>query len=612
MENIEGDNDFQMCGGCGRRFERRAALHSHSQLCTKRIAICNTIKENSSKILQDEKQEAKVAKTTKYAKLASIKGAEKRKPLIIRRKCDTPEGEKKNTDDCSEIQQISESTSSSDSETDTAESRSESSNSNAPETTVESAEKDTQQTAAQIPTFEMTEVLNIIGIPVADENSNKDAEEVMVEVEDANVNQTVDDESISFAPVVPIKENISSTPVIPTEENILCMEITEEIAPTMEVICVDFSENKQRQICDDENEQHKLLNGKVQDNVQEIILLHNKSEDEEIEIETPSVSGEKRKRSLSIDSLTTEINKKIAPAETSLKGEITLETKAEKYMDRENLICLPCNITFESVYHLMLHMSQHFTWVCYQCSKCMYMCYFKTTCAIHLRKVHKMPVTLINNMVLPVPNWKTLELSTDFRPLEQCENIAGHSASSETCEEDKDVLIAENSLNAENPDTRKMIMEVIFGSNVDSFAYSNAAKSTKEEKQSNSVDGSSRPVRNRNKVVQEDFLYDMKEAVNLSNSLSRKVSSGSLKQRKTSNHVPNQITSHFTQRAKPLKVYERKVNRKSIDKPSKPLKVYIKKTATKPEEEQQINNDDEKTLPDQEQIEDDNFLVITD
>lgn len=41
MNNFEDDLELQMCGGCGRRFERRAALNSHSQICQKRIAVQN-------------------------------------------------------------------------------------------------------------------------------------------------------------------------------------------------------------------------------------------------------------------------------------------------------------------------------------------------------------------------------------------------------------------------------------------------------------------------------------------------------------------------------------------------------------------------------------------
>lgn len=44
MDNFEDDLELQRCGGCGRRFERRAALNSHSQICQKRIAARNNVK----------------------------------------------------------------------------------------------------------------------------------------------------------------------------------------------------------------------------------------------------------------------------------------------------------------------------------------------------------------------------------------------------------------------------------------------------------------------------------------------------------------------------------------------------------------------------------------
>lgn len=49
INDIEGDNDFQYCIGCGKHFERKAALHSHSQMCAKRLEVCNNIKENAKK-----------------------------------------------------------------------------------------------------------------------------------------------------------------------------------------------------------------------------------------------------------------------------------------------------------------------------------------------------------------------------------------------------------------------------------------------------------------------------------------------------------------------------------------------------------------------------------
>uniref|UniRef100_A0A1B6IEY3 C2H2-type domain-containing protein n=1 Tax=Homalodisca liturata TaxID=320908 RepID=A0A1B6IEY3_9HEMI len=46
MDHFEDDWELQRCGGCGRKFERKAALISHSQICQKRIAACNRIEQN--------------------------------------------------------------------------------------------------------------------------------------------------------------------------------------------------------------------------------------------------------------------------------------------------------------------------------------------------------------------------------------------------------------------------------------------------------------------------------------------------------------------------------------------------------------------------------------
>lgn len=77
-----------MCGGCGKRFERKAALHSHAAMCTKRIAVCNTIKDNAKK--KEESKDVK-NKVTNNANKSSVpesqetlKGASKRKVRYFR------------------------------------------------------------------------------------------------------------------------------------------------------------------------------------------------------------------------------------------------------------------------------------------------------------------------------------------------------------------------------------------------------------------------------------------------------------------------------------------------------------------------------------------------
>ncbi|XP_060524900.1 zinc finger protein 800 [Cylas formicarius] len=85
IDVMEAGNDLQMCGGCGKRFERRAALHSHSQMCAKRIALCNAIKEDGKKVAAA----AAVAAAPEEKKPAPAdedapRGASRRKPDVLR------------------------------------------------------------------------------------------------------------------------------------------------------------------------------------------------------------------------------------------------------------------------------------------------------------------------------------------------------------------------------------------------------------------------------------------------------------------------------------------------------------------------------------------------
>lgn len=84
LDNIESDKDFQMCGGCGKRFERKAALQSHVQMCTKRIAVCNTIKENNAKRKDEEIKNKTNRPENKICLPEKRKGASKRKPYCLR------------------------------------------------------------------------------------------------------------------------------------------------------------------------------------------------------------------------------------------------------------------------------------------------------------------------------------------------------------------------------------------------------------------------------------------------------------------------------------------------------------------------------------------------
>ncbi|XP_075238331.1 uncharacterized protein LOC142334293 isoform X2 [Lycorma delicatula] len=72
MEHFEGDTELQRCGGCGRRFERRAALTSHAQICHKRIAACNSLQ--SIKRKEEKYNETPNDSVTVPAKQQSTQG----------------------------------------------------------------------------------------------------------------------------------------------------------------------------------------------------------------------------------------------------------------------------------------------------------------------------------------------------------------------------------------------------------------------------------------------------------------------------------------------------------------------------------------------------------
>ncbi|XP_076298711.1 zinc finger protein 800 isoform X2 [Lasioglossum baleicum] len=51
MDHLESDTELQRCGGCGKRFDRKAALSAHSQYCHRRVAAC----ESTTKIKKTNK-----------------------------------------------------------------------------------------------------------------------------------------------------------------------------------------------------------------------------------------------------------------------------------------------------------------------------------------------------------------------------------------------------------------------------------------------------------------------------------------------------------------------------------------------------------------------------
>lgn len=83
MNDFECSSDLKMCGGCGKRFERRAALQSHLQLCLKRS---DAIKEDNVKPPHGEDKQSERDAASLKSSPKSL-GSERRKPPIILRRC---------------------------------------------------------------------------------------------------------------------------------------------------------------------------------------------------------------------------------------------------------------------------------------------------------------------------------------------------------------------------------------------------------------------------------------------------------------------------------------------------------------------------------------------
>ncbi|KAL3276754.1 hypothetical protein HHI36_012124 [Cryptolaemus montrouzieri] len=606
LDNVEGDNDLQMCGGCGKRFERKAALLSHSVMCTKRIAICNSIKENNAKKKEaDDRENKQKIKTAKLNKPPLI-GSAKRKPECLITY-------KPKTDD-SQI------------ETNTLKDEEQNSNSKNMIENVEVSERqldevititseeddDTNEIENDMTEqFDRESVMSIIGVDINNSECNspsKDSEENfcsklsdgsgspcrgfensqtikfpelsrILPFEDFSKNSTDNCENIHESDVVSQEvdsttavtcENtlMDETPVETVKDNLMdnlltCNEIfpndfevsvslnttdsqsetivvdeeTQEIRSDVlktgdthepketdsspidnenerilvqefpdktnqkelthsgislnnnvseESYCENYdmvlsndrcsnSENSIKSLIKDiinEKQDHTYIQPFLEEKKEEttrenpieytvitvvpeeIITVKNNSEfsvsreeslktqdneslksvNKELEEEVVNADHDqrnfyvKRKRTLSSQDewkskKSVKVRSESDEALTENEDEIFL-SRITPYTDMPNLTCSLCNSTFNSLSHLLLHMSIHFSWYRYQCSKCSFMSYNKYDCESHVHKEHKLPFNKMQNTVLPIPTWKTASISNKVIILEplQCED----------------------------------------------------------------------------------------------------------------------------------------------------------------------------------------------
>lgn len=213
-----------------------------------------------------------------------------------------------------------------------------------------------------------------------------------------------------------------------------------------------------------------------------------------------------------------------------ISEEERLLCKAKQYIDVQKCMCLHCNIVFSSQNNLLEHMSQHFNWYCYQCSKCNYLCFYEDICIKHISEQHTVDKSELENAVLTIPGWKTVKLHSDFVSLK------------------------------EDLRNNKTIMNIIFSNDADFISVS-----SKNQQQSvvNTLpyqQPRSFRVRKKSiKITQDDFLYDFNTNAKKRSNIVNKKNYNNNERSKTKiivKSVRRKVENHDLFVKKPTKVYQ--------------------------------------------------------
>lgn len=508
LNNIEGDKDFQMCGGCGKRFERKAALHSHAAMCTKRIAVCNTIKDNAKK--KEESKDVK-NKVTNNANKSSVpesqetlKGASKRKPYLLRTykqppidnipkrepACDTvpcdskPVLDEKDCDMQTDEQVSSKSkprknSSDSDRKSETSDRKSDTSDlcttitlvddhevssvNDKNETVMNKICDDDNSNCSTSKGSSDNVVLNKLDKKRVDHGQShlKDGEcfcssparldsEKMLNIIASSLTGIIPNERIEL-----LKEGLPSPSCQSQEKchnasefDLFCQKVAEHMlkiqddpekssTPSLEEVGTKSTEESIGNVSEFQSpgkisiRSLEELRGfpKEQQTTETII-------DEEMPVLELSVTPKspkksprrlaKRKRTSSLDSIRTHKTFKQSNFDVLLdKQDLNFMAKASPHMDRARLTCKSCQSKHTSLSKLLWHMSAHFSWFRFQCSRCSFVSFGKSECAAHAKDAHEIRTDEISSVVLPIPNWKTLLMSNEFRELKNDDDFGG-------------------------------------------------------------------------------------------------------------------------------------------------------------------------------------------
>lgn len=280
---------------------------------------------------------------------------------------------------------------------------------------------------------------------------------------------------------------------------------------------------------------------------------------------------------------------------------LLMKSKIATIANFRKLRCLPCRRKFTSVPNLRRHMAMHIGWNRYRCLLCNFKCFVKCDCVAHCNKVHNMQNdrAAIAKVIFEIPedeynedvttnvtNPKEKSNSSDITDVTtsscqlethvensngfsdsgthdtsqsseansedtatservaesqgniECQNIDAENSDARMQDLSESVMNCESGKLDDNPELKRMVMEVIFGS-----MYINASKQTDSDKSAlktsdcttglvdaNDNENSAsvieskeasypildnvkhqRPMRNRIRHLNEDFIYDLKE-----------------------------------------------------------------------------------------------------
>ncbi|XP_076749952.1 uncharacterized protein LOC143422873 [Xylocopa sonorina] len=480
INHLESDIELQRCGGCGKRFERKAALSAHSQYCHRRVAACENQKD-----------------TTKVKKMNKV------------------------SPDC--------------------------------------ISNDSVITDTEIQRNNVNIQNSSISTEINNSNETPIRVEAVASLSKADWDKLENGEFVS--PSEP-KENTKTNVIDGIRENAGNHKFSSatDVSSSLEIVFTNINK-------------HKTSIGSRK--------RKNKDSARRLTNDTGHI----------VKNVSVDVNMEHDKETKKLDHVLLMEKKVASMVNFQKLQCLPCKRKFTSVNNLRRHAAIHIGWNRYQCKLCDYKCFVKCDCVAHCNKIHDAQNNrvIIDEMITQIPDDQykcdqniTLNITDIERKIQQIDasKVVEVSISSEHTEpevqvEEKRISTTEtevintksvtvnkdliringetreslnSAVNGQNtlgldPDLRRMVMEVIFGS-----SETNSTKQTESKKESTFSENCSskirnkedfdlkdgntspvqdnikpqRPIRNKIKPLNKDFIYDLKEVTFRKDSLTLK------------------------------------------------------------------------------------------